>query len=243
MISVSVASHNLVASLGILSVTIPPLNLFSWGNGIQGNDAQLFVYEIDNNGMEELGVSPCPSLRAVGGSYYDGAQHGLLGWTNIVVSGARDPVNSCRVIGRVNVHQAMNSDWQNPTVACVIDEPIHKTDYLSWTPRHDRSTSAYISAYTNPPTVYEAKYSIDGTRLFWQETHVQAPAPGGSGWQRFTAPIPARHNNSGTALNGLTVNQLHAFVFGEYITLYKPDGSAEANGSQVYHASGFYEVG
>lgn len=81
---------------GALSVSVTAAlgDIFLWDAGkIQGNDAQIFVYMIDNNGTAQIGVSPCPMLVTVATNYYDigaGAQTGAAGHTNIVMSGTRD---------------------------------------------------------------------------------------------------------------------------------------------------------
>ncbi len=57
-----------------LSVTITAAmgDIFGWDSRkIQGNDAQLFVYLINNNGTPQLGVSPCPTLTTVATDYRD----------------------------------------------------------------------------------------------------------------------------------------------------------------------------
>lgn len=123
-----------------LSVTITAAmgDIFNWdGRKIQGYDAQLFVYLINNNGTPQIGVSPCPALTTVATNYYDlgtGAQTGSASYRNMVMSGTRHSTNSCRVIGRVNVNQLDNNNWQNPTTALVMNMPIFETDWLNYLP-------------------------------------------------------------------------------------------------------------
>lgn len=131
-ILVGTTRMNITASL---SVTVPSSagDVFGWDGGkIQANDAQLFVYLINNNGTPQIGVSPCPTLTTVATNYYDGSQTGSAGHTNIVMSGTRNATNSCTVIGRINVNQADNNNWQNPTTSKIINYPIWDTDYLGW---------------------------------------------------------------------------------------------------------------
>jgi hypothetical protein len=133
-------------------------DVFSWDGGkIQANDAQLFVYLINNNGDPQLGVSPCPTLTTVATNYRDvfGGQTGVAGHTNIVMNDHRDATNSCDVIGRVNVNQADNNNWQAPTIAKIVNRPIYETDILSWTP-----TAGGQGAMTYTATFNVKQYQI-----------------------------------------------------------------------------------
>jgi hypothetical protein len=126
-------------------------DIFAWDAGkIQANDAQLFVYLINNNGTPQIGVSPCPTLLSVATNYYDaGGQTGAAGHKNIVMSGTRNATNSCRVIGRINVSQADNNNWQAPTASLTINSPIFETDWLN-----------YVSTYTGYSTAPSSNVSI-----------------------------------------------------------------------------------
>ncbi len=143
-----------------LSVTITAAmgDIFAWDAGkIQANDAQLFVYFINNNGTAQLGLSPSPVLTTVANNYYDGSQTGATGHTNIVMSTTRNATNSCRVIGRLNVNQQDNNNWQNATTALVINTPIFKTDYMTWTPT---MTVSGAMTYTSV-SILRSVYMVD----------------------------------------------------------------------------------
>ena len=132
---------NLIEITENLSLTLDDADgdFFDWDTGkIQGNDAQLFVYAIYNNGSIEFGLSPCPSLKTVETNYYDsGGQTGSIGITNIVMSGTLDTsvgaVIVARVIGRINVQQADDDDWEAPDTEKIINHPIFETDRLNVT--------------------------------------------------------------------------------------------------------------
>jgi hypothetical protein len=230
-----------------LSVTVTDTmaDIFSWDSGkIQGNDAQLFVYIINNNGTPQLGISPSPSLRTVATNYFDigaGSQTGSAGHNNIVMSGTRHATNSCRVLGRINAKQSDANAWQTPTTALIINFPIWNTDWLIWTPQHSRAGGAY----TNLPTQNAAYYTLDRERLYYTETHTQHGTPGSSGAQRFTGPIRAHRGNTGNGLNASTLAGMGPFIsdVSYTISLYKmSDGSAECTASNVYQVSGFYQL-
>jgi hypothetical protein len=129
-----------------LSVTLDDADgdYFDWDTGkIQGNDAQLFVYIINNNGTAQLGVSPSCHLTTVETNYYDaGGQTGSAGFTNMVMSGTRNATNTCQVIGRINVKQADDNDWESPGTSLVINRPIYETESLKMT-NSDGNTSRY----------------------------------------------------------------------------------------------------
>jgi len=195
--------NSLIEIAQAISVTITDAmgDIFAWDNKkIQGNDAQLFVYAINNNGTLQLGISPSPNLRVVATNYYDaGGQTGAAGHTNIVMSGTRNATNSCRVIGRINVHQTDANLWQAPTTALSINEPIFETDELTWTP--DLTVDASdISAYTL------AKYKIKATTLefLFQATSGASASMTGAGTGGFTLPV--------LAVNSLV--PFNAFIYG-----------------------------
>lgn len=228
-----------------LSITITAAmgDLFGWDAGkIQANDAQLFVYLINNNGTPQLGVSPCPMLTNVATNYYDlgaGAQTGSAGYTNIVMSGTRHANNSARVIGRINVHQLDNNNWQAPTTALVVNEPIWHTDRMNWTPQHTRAGGAY----SNQPTLHYAYYWIDKLQLSWEERHQQHATPGSSGAQQLTAPYVSVTAKSGWGFNGVMAIGIYPLISAgtRTVSLYKTsDGSAECTASQNYFVSGAY---
>lgn len=139
-----------------LSVTITPAmgDIFAWdGRKIQGYDAQLFVYLVNNNGTPEIGVSPCPILTTVAACFRDDVgQTGSVVQSNIVMSGTRDAANVCAVIGRVNVLQLDNNNWQGAVVSKVIPYPIYKTDWLRWLPTY--------TGFSTPPST-PLMYKID----------------------------------------------------------------------------------
>lgn len=228
-----------------LSLTITAVmgDIFGWDAGkIQANDAQLFVYLINNNGTPQLGVSPCPMLSNVATNYYDlgaGIQTGAAGYTNIVMSGTRNVTNSASVIGRINVHQLDNNNWQAPTTAMVVNAPIWHTDRLNWSPQHTRSGGAY----SNLPTTHYAYYWIDKLQVFWEERHQQHATPGSSGAQQLTAPYPSATAKPGWGLNAATTVGIFPLLSAgtRTISLYKTaDGTTECTASQNYFVSGAY---
>lgn len=117
---------------------------FRWNQkGIAGNDAQLFVYAINNNGILCFGVAPSPNLTVVG-SYRTADSIGSNpGFSNMVADVTSFAEGSeCRVIGRVNVKQAVGNTWVAPTIAKVVSYPIFETDYL-------HQTSVTVGTYAN----------------------------------------------------------------------------------------------
>jgi hypothetical protein len=144
-----------VASALSVDVTAALGDIFAWDAGkIQANDAQLFVYLINNNGTPQIGVSPCPTHLTVATNYYsNGSQTGAAGHTNMVMSGTRNATNSCRVIGRINVNQLDNNNWQAPTTTLVVNKAIDKTDWLTWTPTY--------TGFSTPPTSFMTLYKLD----------------------------------------------------------------------------------
>ena len=158
-ITTSIIDNSLIIYVENLSLTIQSEigDVFGWNTGkIHGNDAQLFVYLINNNGIDALGISPCPALSCVASDYYDGNQMGQTGHTNIIMSMIRNPINSCQVVGRINVRQEENNYWKNPTIAKIINRPIYKTDFLDWTP----TPSASFPMTFNDVTIHRAKYRV-----------------------------------------------------------------------------------
>lgn len=147
---------------GALSVSVTAAlgDIFLWDAGkIQGNDAQIFVYMIDNNGTAQIGVSPCPMLVTVATNYYsNGSQTGAAGHTNIVMSGTRDATNTCCVVGRVNVSQTDANNWQTPTATKIVNEPVYNTDPMNWTP----APTALAPMTLTTPVIDEAYYSVEG---------------------------------------------------------------------------------
>lgn len=230
-----------------LSVTITDTmgDIFLWDAGkIQGNDAQLFVYIIDNNGTPQLGLSPSPLLRTVATNYFDtgaGSQTGSAAFNNIVMSGTRNATNSCRVIGRINVKQSDANAWQAPTTALLVNYPIFTTDWMTWTPQHSRAGGAY----TNLPTQSTAIYMIDNQRMDYIEVHTQNATPGSSGAQRITAPVVCQSGNTGNGLNANSLAGIQPFLSSgtNTISMYKSsDGSAECTASNTYTISGSYRL-
>ena len=107
---------------------------YKWvARGIAGNDAQLFVYAINNNGSLAFGVAPSPNLTVVGSYRTDlgsgiGSTPGLGNMVSNVFSFAAG--SKCRVIGRINVKQGTGNTWVSPVTAKVINYPIFATDYM-----------------------------------------------------------------------------------------------------------------
>lgn len=152
-------TYSLTAALSV-TITDTLGDIFGWDAGkIQGNDSQLFVYIIDNNGTLQLGLSPDPTLTTVVTNYYDAVgQTGSAGHTNIRMSGTRNATNSCRVIGRINVQQADDDDWEAPDDEKILNYPILHTDSLVWTPQ---ASASGAMTYTSV-TFSIAKYKIVG---------------------------------------------------------------------------------
>jgi hypothetical protein len=151
--SVGASMLNVSAALSV-AVNAAYADIFAWDTGkIQANDAQLFVYLINNNGTPQIGVSPCPTLLTVATNYYDAsAQTGAAGHTNIVMSGTRNATNSCRVIGRINVNQADNNNWQAPGTSLIINRQIFETDWMNYTPTY--------TGYSTPPATNISQYKL-----------------------------------------------------------------------------------
>ena len=150
----------------VLKITSAPTALalanvdyFLWdAHGITGNDAQLFVYAIDNDGVFALGVSASPNLTVVANNYRlsGGTQVGAATFGNMCVNSATMESGSpCRVIGRVNVKQHTDNTWLSPTAAKVVSTPVFETDVMGLT----FTTSA------NPtPSAITLKYAIKKDR-------------------------------------------------------------------------------
>jgi len=176
-----------------LAVTLPAVDLFAWDAGkIQGNDAQLFVYLINNNGAPQLGLSPCPVLRTIAGSYRDDAgQTGAPAHTNLAMSGTRHATNTCQVIGRIQVKQADNDAWVAPAVSQLLNQPITETDWLAWTP-------AYTGFAVTPTPTY-SRYKVQGSDVLLTEREM---GNGTSNATTFTmtAPIWAKSYGGTTML-------------------------------------------
>ncbi|MBD3353506.1 MAG: hypothetical protein GF364_18630 [Candidatus Lokiarchaeota archaeon] len=137
-----------------LSVTVTDADHFTWATGkIQANDGQLFVYIINNNGTAQLGISSSSNLTTVATNYYDDSgQTGSSGHTNIVMSGTRNATNTCKVIGRINVQQASDNDWEAPSTTKIINKPIFETDWLQWTPT--------FTGFSSDPSIVVTKYKV-----------------------------------------------------------------------------------
>lgn len=171
-----------------LSVTIPDADLFAWDAGkIQGNDADLFVYAINMNGTLMMGVSPCPTLRTVATNYrVGGTQTGSAGHTNIMLSGAFHATNSCRVIGRICAKQADDDDWEAPSAALIISEPIFETEERLWTPSY--------TGFSSAPSGYSG-YRVIGNYI---HASVGQTVAGTSNDTSFTLTSPIKSYSYGT---------------------------------------------
>ena len=174
---------------GALSVSVTAAlgDIFLWDTGkIQGNDAQIFVYMIDNNGTAQIGVSPCPMLVTVATNYYsNGSQTGAAGHTNIVMSGTRDATNTCCVVGRVNVSQTDANNWQSPTSAKIVNDPVYNTDPMNWTP----SPTATAPMTLTTPVVDEAYYAVEQWDVHYTLRITATTATTASAAIRATVPI------------------------------------------------------
>ena len=161
-------------------------DIFAWDAGkIQDNDAQLFVYLINNNGTPQIGVSPCPTLLTVATNYYsNGSQTGAAGHTNMVMSGTRNATNSCRVIGRINVNQLDNNNWQAPTTSLVVNKAIYATDWLTWTPTY--------TGFSTPPTSFLTLYKLDRETVSLISREYPAGTSNGTDFTK-TAPILSKN--------------------------------------------------
>lgn len=195
--------NSVIGITAALSATINASygDVFLWDAGkIQANDAQLFVYIINNNGTPQLGLSPSPMLTTVATNYRDaGGQTGSAKHTNIIMSGTRNATNSCDVIGRVNVNQLDNNNWQSPTTSLIVNRPIYHTDQMTWTP----SLSAPGGTLTFSSTTFlAAKYSIDKNTLR-ADLYFTTTAGGTSGTDFYaTAPIQSALAATGPMVTG-----------------------------------------
>ncbi len=197
-----------------LSVTVTAAlgDIFGWDTGkIQANDAQLFVYLINNNGVPQLGVSPCPMLTTVATNFYsNGSQTGSAGFTNMVMSGTRHATNSCRVIGRINVHQLDNNNWQNPVVANITNTPVFETDPMNWTP----SPTALAPMTLTSPVIDEAYYNVDKWDVEFTARLTATTATSASASVRLTAPIASSISSNFPTTGTAVVNDGGANLVG-----------------------------
>jgi hypothetical protein len=148
---------------------------FKWNTkGIGGNDAQLFVYAINNNGTLCFGVSPSPNLTFVG-SYRTDVFTGIgatPGFSNMVANAFSFATGSeCRVIGRANVQQGTGNTWVAPTVAKVISHPIFDTDVMPFT---------FTTTTAPTPSAITLKYAIrrDRCSIFGDSENVSVTGSG-----------------------------------------------------------------
>lgn len=189
-----------------LSVTVTAAlgDIFGWDTGkIQANDAQLFVYLINNNGTPQLGVSPCPMLTTVATNFYsNGSQTGSAGFTNMVMSGTRHATNSCRVIGRINVHQLDNNNWQNPVIANITNTPVFETDPMTWTP----SPSALAPMTLTSPVIDEAYYNVNRWDVEFTARLSTTTATSASAAVRLTAPIASSISSNFPVAGNVVIN-------------------------------------
>jgi len=172
-----------------LSVTVDDsADHFGWDTGkIQGNIGQLFVFAINNNGTLQVGVSPDPTLTTVATNYYDaGGQTGSAGHTNIVMSGTRNATNSCRVIGRINVHQEDDNDWITPATEKIINSPIFETDVLEF--------DTVWTGITLGNSTNNCWYQLDGKKVKSTILYTQGSTGSVTGSLFFTFPILADSN-------------------------------------------------
>ena len=134
--------------------------------------------------------------------------------------------------------------WSVPTYTAInlIQKPIYETRLLDWTPTHTRATTAY----TNTPATQYAKYQINYDKLFVSEQHLQNATPGGTGFQRVTLPFtnPTAFGLDGKAINATSVVAFSALYTGSgnYVSLIKYDGTAEATASQYYALDTTYRL-
>lgn len=174
-------------------------NYFKWTDcgianhvvsSVDGNDAQLFVYAVNNNGTLMFGASPCPTLKTVAGNYaYNYAQAaGVIGYTNMITSGAVLAGNTCQVIGRINVRQCLNENWIEPKVAKITDEPVYHTDVLDFTP-------IFVAGSGSATNLFMSYYIRDSVGVVLGGTKdTDASVSGGTTSQpiKFYTPIPAK---------------------------------------------------
>lgn len=135
------------------------VDYFLWdAHGVTGNDAQLFIYAIDNDGVLSIGGSASPNLTVVAANYRlnDGTQVGAAKFSNMCVNSATMVSGSpCRVIGRVNVKQHTDNTWLSPTAAKVVSTPVFETDVMGLT----------FTTNANPtPSAITLKYAIKKDR-------------------------------------------------------------------------------
>jgi hypothetical protein len=194
-----------------LSITITDAmgDIFSWdGRKIQGNDSQLFVYLINNNGTAQIGVSPSPNRRTVATNYYDaGGQTGSAGFSNIVMSGTRNATNTCAVVGRVNVKQEDDNTWVSPTISCIVNRPIYETDWLDWTP--DLTIG-------NPDlSKFDvATYQIVSNHLFFFFKEDDATLSGTAGALKFSLPVAPIQAHVPVSMNNSSGGAAYAWAVG-----------------------------
>ncbi len=131
-------------------------------------------------------------------------------------------------------------NWSVPTFtnSNLIQHPIYETRRLDWVPTHSRTGGAY----TNAPTVSDAKYQVINNRLFIYERHTQNATPGSSGNQTLTMPFsnPFSVGQGIMAYNGSAVTMFLSVwtASTSTMTLYKYDGTAEATASNIYVVEG-----
>lgn len=204
-----------------LSVTVPASagDIFAFDAGkIQGNDCQLFVYLVNNNGTPQIAVSPDPNLQTVSTNYYDGAgQTGSAVQSNIVMSGTRHATNSCDVIGRINARQTDADLWQSPDISKIVNYPIWETDWLYWSPDYtgfstppatkpvykiSRKSISHRTASTGTGTSNATGYTLTGPFIT-----ASSPSAG------FYAPILVLDNGAWVANHGTIYNASGARVW------------------------------
>ena len=223
-----------------LSVTIKTSygDVFLWdARKIQGNDAQLFVYIVSNNGTPQLGLAFVPNLTSVGLNYIDdNGQTGVISYKNFVMSGVRDEENLCRVIGRINVLQNDANTWDQPTIANIYNSPIFETDRMTWTPDLTLNVAKL-------PSYDFAYYTIKRKKLsfFFVATDTLT---GTAGPFSIQLPIlPANNYNfNASVYNGAAWIWCLAWTLYGYMNVYKAGASWTGNEAVQVYINGEYDI-
>lgn len=142
------------------------------------------------------------------------------------------------VVGRfaATLSATASFNWSVPafTADNLKQYPIYETRWLAWTPFHSRTGGAY----TNVPTVNNAKYKIKMRLMDYVEDHTQNATPGSSGNQTMTLPFASSSNHTGTGYNNNTAICIMPLTTAGLVTVWKYDGTAEATASQRYYLNG-----
>ena len=238
-----------------LSVTLAAgTNWFNSGSsgaascGLATNEIDYFAYLIWNTtpatDIMDIGFARKPYYSLYSDASATTTSENYLAYGNGSAPTATDSmVNIGRFAATLSATASFN--WSVPTYtnSNLKQYPSDRTRELVWTPAHSRTGGAY----SNAPTVNEAKYVIQGRQCNIFEKHTQNAVPGSSGNQTITMPFASALASAITILSCLNANSaafLSVTVPTASITgtMFTVAGGSEATASNSYSVNGVMEI-